>query len=82
MSDPDHFASVIKRRVNDLAWNLRRIGGDFDNLEGRIMDGQWSREFDLTAADLKHAETELRSLADAIKSLRERFLHNMPQAAE
>lgn len=82
MSDADHYASNIKTRCTNLAWELRHVGGDFDKLEGRIMDGQWSREFDVTASSLTQAEQELRALANEIARLRMEFLSNIPVAAE
>ena len=81
MSDAEHYAQNINRLATNLAFELRRFGGYFDQLEGRLSDFAWSREFDLTASDLGEAEKELRVLADEIGRLRSEFIRNQPLVA-
>ena len=81
MSDSDHYAHCIKRLTDNLAYELRSVGGYFDKLEGRLADGVWSREFDMTASSLGSAEAELRTLANEISNLRKQFLQNVPLVA-
>jgi hypothetical protein len=82
VSDLDHFAHNLNAKCSHLSYELRRVGGYFDNIEGRISDGCWSHEFDTTHLNLNTAEATLRSLANEISVLRRRLSENVPQAAE
>lgn len=82
MSDPmHHYANIIKKRAELLAWEFRRAHGDFDRLDGRITDGCWAAQGSLPIMDLTTAETELRALADSIKARREQMIANRPKVA-
>lgn len=82
MSDLDHYAHNLNEKCSDLAYDLRRVGGYFDQIEGRISDGCWLHDLDTTHLNLKTAETTLRALANVISIIRLRLSENVPQAAE
>ena len=81
MSDAEYYASNINRLCTNLAFELRHVGGYFDKLEGRLEDGVWSRDFDLTAQQLGSAEQELRTLAGEFQRLRLEFVQRQPLIA-
>lgn len=82
MSDTSElYATSINRWCSHIAREFRGVGGQFDKLEGRLADGVWSREFDLTASQLGMAEQELRSLAGEVQRLRQAFIRKQPLIA-
>lgn len=82
MSDmSEAHASNINRLCSNLAYELRRVGGYFDNLEGMLADGVWSRDLDMTAQQLGAAEQQLRTLAAEIQRLRVEFIQRQPMIA-